>query len=140
MINLTYVSESRIAADDVTAAIDAILARSSERNARDAITGALLFTGSRFVQTLEGTAAGVDAVLARIARDPRHTALTIVDRHVVVVRNFPRWSLIYAGPSLFVARTVARGLTGSERGVPADVARLLKMIVEFGAAPPLRRP
>lgn len=139
MINLTYVSLSRIAPDAVTAEIDLILARSSESNARDALTGGLLFTGTRFVQTLEGGAVSVDAALVRIARDPRHAGLTVIDRRAVVVRNFPDWSLSYTGPSLFVARTVARGLAGFDRGAPDDVARLLRMMIEFGASPPPKR-
>ena len=138
MINVTYVSESRIATDGVAAELRLLVTAASRRNGRDQITGALAFTGTHFVQTLEGTAASVDALMVSIARDPRHTALAVIDRHEVAVPNFPTWSMAYAGPSLFVARTVAQGLTGFDRGVAGDVARLLRLMVEFGAVPPLR--
>ena len=138
MINLTYVSECRIAGSETVSEIELILACANERNARDKITGVLLFTGRHFAQTLEGAAPEVDGLFASIGRDWRHAVLAVVDRRVVVARKFPHWSLSYAGPSLFVAATVARGLTGFHLNVPADVERLLKLMVEFGKTPPLK--
>ncbi len=137
LINLTYVSESRIAADDVAAEIGSILAAAGERNRRDQVTGALLFTGTHFVQTLEGPAPVVAALLAGIERDPRHAGLCVIDRRAVAARGFSHWSLAYVGPSLFVARTVARGVAGFHLGLPGDVTRLLTLMREFAAAPPL---
>ena len=135
LINLTYVSECRIPPTDLTAEIDAIRAIAEQRNQENEITGALLFTGTRFVQTLEGEIGRVDGLLAAIGRDQRHARLATVDRHAVTARNFARWSLSYAGPSLFIAQTVARGVDGFSLGNPCDVARLVRLMIEFGTAP-----
>lgn len=52
------------------------IARSARaHNPPRGITGALLFDGERFCQLLEGPAAEVRDLMARIEADPRHTAL-----------------------------------------------------------------
>lgn len=138
LVELTYVSDSRIPPAEVAAEIANIVAHASHSNHRHQITGALLFTGTRFVQTLEGAAADVDNLMAAIERDRRHANILIVDRHAVPARSFALWSLTYSGPSLFIATEVARVLDGVRRGVPPDVARLLRLMSEFSASPSLR--
>lgn len=138
LIHLTYISECCIPEGEIATEIELILADARVRNERHEVTGALLFTGACFVQTLEGSAGSVDGLMTRIARDGRHAALVVIDRHDIDERAFAGWSMSYAGPSRFIARVVAQGLAGFHAGVPTDVARLLKVMVEFGAALPLR--
>jgi len=70
-----------------------ILAVSQRNNARDRVTGALVYSDGRFFQILEGASADVDRVLARVAGDPRHREMNIVSRTKVEGRLFPDWSM-----------------------------------------------
>ena len=70
-----------------------ILAVSQRNNARDRVTGALVYSDGRFFQILEGASADIDRVLARIVGDPRHREINIVSRIRVEGRLFPDWSM-----------------------------------------------
>src|SRR5687768_16134419 len=69
-----------------------ILMQSRKNNPRDGLVGGLYFANGWFFQCLEGPRAAVDALLARLKADPRHTELTVLQRTPVVVRRFHRWS------------------------------------------------
>jgi hypothetical protein len=53
------------------------------------VTGALVCLDGWFAQALEGPAAGLDAVFARIRRDPRHAGLEPRLREAGPCRRFP---------------------------------------------------
>ncbi len=93
----------------------------------DNITGALLLASDQFAHTLEGPAAAVDALMARIIVDPRQAEIVIVDWRPVAHRSFAQWDLAYWGSSVFIGRMVA----GARRGDQNDVRRLLQLIREF---------
>jgi len=86
-----------------------ILAVSRERNAAAGVTGMLVCTGGAFFQVLEGEAVDVDAVYARIARDPRHHELRRVVYEPIAQRGFADWSMGEAQ----VGDDELRALTGS---------------------------
>lgn len=136
LISLTYVSDSRIPPAEAVAEIATIVARARERNDRLQVTGGLLFTGDRFVQTLEGDGPTIAALVAIIARDRRHDGFCVIDARAIAVRQYARWSLGYSGASLFVDDAVTRGLAGFRRGLPHDVARLLRLVLTFSRATP----
>ena len=140
LISLTYVSECRVPVGNQDVMIQAILAFARESNAADGITGALLFTGLSFVQTLEGPEIAVSALMTRIEGDRRHTGVAVIDRHEVKARTFAHWSMAYSGPSVFVEREVARALEGARGGRRNDVNRLLRLVREFGASAQPRPP
>ena len=71
----------------------AILDVSRRNNAARGITGALAYHDRAFVQVLEGPEAAVEALLVTIARDPRHTRVTVCDRARVDERAFGAWSM-----------------------------------------------
>lgn len=71
----------------------AILDVSRRNNAARGVTGALAYHDRAFVQVLEGPEAAVEALLATIARDPRHTGVTVCDRSRVDDRAFGGWSM-----------------------------------------------
>lgn len=129
MVNLTYVSACRIAADEHASAIAALITQARTYNEGNDVTGGLLFTGSHFVQTLEGVPATVDALMAQIEKDPRHTVLRIIDRRKVATRNFTAWLTDYRGPSLYVSRIVSQAV--GHLATQADIERLLRMMREF---------
>ena len=60
------------------------------------IGGALLFNGGLFAQVLEGDQDEVRALMRRIARDVRHSHVTIVEEGWVARRAFPDWTMAFA--------------------------------------------
>ena len=97
----------------------AILSEAQRNNDRDGLTGALAAHRERYIQVLEGPAQALDALLARLATDPRHRDIVILDRAPVQTRLFGQWSMASARISPEKAATldalVARqGLTAWE--------------------------
>jgi len=122
-----YVSHSRLPAAWADAAVADIVAVSRRRNAPLDVTGALLFTGTRFTQIIEGPATAVAMVQASIERDPRHAEVRTILSGPHDARLFDNWSLAYAGPSLFVASQVEAVLDDA----PLSTNRLVEILREF---------
>ncbi len=72
-----------------------LLARSREHNTRSGLTGMLLYKDGNFMQALEGEESAVDALLAKIARDPRHTGMMKLLRGPRESRQFDGWSMAF---------------------------------------------
>ena len=66
---------------------------SEETNTRCGVTGVLLASRTHYLQVLEGNFEDVNAVFRRIARDDRHTELSIVSFSVVDARLFAGWGM-----------------------------------------------
>ena len=75
--------------------VESLVMCSQERNATEGITGALLFTGQHFSQTIEGPRGAVERIFRSISDDPRHEALHVLFRRAVPVRRFDRWRMAY---------------------------------------------
>lgn len=73
-----------------------LLRTARERNQSLNVTGILLYIEGSFFQVLEGEAADVDALYARIGADERHGAVTLVVREPIEKRAFGDWSMGYA--------------------------------------------
>lgn len=67
--------------------------RAQERNAEDEITGLLCFGGGYFLQVLEGEHAAVNRTFHRVAADPRHSEVLLVDFSLIRSRTFGKWSM-----------------------------------------------
>lgn len=93
LIRLTYAS--RVSADVSPTAIRDILAISQRNNERDGITGALVFTGSVFLQCLEGDRAMVNRAYHRIVPDARHREPQILGLEEISRRDFSDWTMGY---------------------------------------------
>jgi hypothetical protein len=92
---LFYVSR---VADSVTfddAAVRQLLAQSQMCNRRLDITGMLAYSGRHFAQVLEGEASAIDALAARIVKDPRHAEVKIVFSQPITRRDFGDWAMGY---------------------------------------------
>ena len=70
-----------------------LLEKARHANAGLSLTGMLLYIGGSFFQVLEGEAEAVDAVYARIMRDPRHTRITLIIREPIAQRDFSEWTM-----------------------------------------------
>lgn len=77
------------------AELEAILKVSGHNNARDALTGVLMFNGAIFVRSVEGPKASVDRLMARLADDPRHCQIDIHDDRSIPKRIFADWTMGY---------------------------------------------
>ena len=93
MLSVTYVSvaDPLIGEQDIAA----LLVQARRNNQRDALTGALIFNGHNFMQLLEGPAGKVDACLAVIRNDPRHSGMVEIRRREIAERAFAEWTMLY---------------------------------------------
>ena len=79
--------------DSAPVALRDILSVSRRNNARDGITGYLIFDGETFLQILEGLKATVEATAARIEADKRHREMSVLAFKASANRLFPDWSM-----------------------------------------------
>lgn len=95
VISLGYYSTSTVqmSADALTD----MLVDARAHNREHDITGLLTYVGGEFRQIIEGPSEYVDALYASIREDPRHTDVTLVDRHRLIVRQFPHWAMAFQG-------------------------------------------
>lgn len=98
---LVYYSRNEVAtdADAFLAEVDDILATSRVNNARDEITGALMFNAGCFAQVLEGPLDKVEAAFERIQQDERHGEVSLLGLEPVEARSFPNWAMGFVGLS-----------------------------------------
>ena len=85
------------ASSDIAAEIQTILAKSRANNARDGITGGLLFSDGCFAQVLEGPIEALEAAFERIQCDPRHGDVTVLRAEPIESRDFSQWSMAFTG-------------------------------------------
>lgn len=97
MFELVYTSTARphLSQSDLRE----ILSRSRGANARDGITGILLWHHGAFLQVLEGEESAVENLFAAIQRDNRHHDLKLVSRLFIVKRGFEDWSMNFLDTS-----------------------------------------
>ncbi|MBL9064859.1 MAG: BLUF domain-containing protein [Sphingopyxis sp.] len=93
MLSVIYVSvaDPLIGEQDIAS----LLVQARRNNQRDALTGALIFNGHNFMQLLEGPGDKVDACLAVIRNDPRHSGMVEVRRREIAERAFAEWTMLY---------------------------------------------
>ena len=76
-----------------------ILDASVRHNRQNGVTGILLYARGCFLQVLEGEAAALDEVMARIMDDTRHRDVFILDRTAIAQRDFGEWYMSFHRPS-----------------------------------------
>lgn len=95
---LLYVSQLAPGCD--FGVVKEIVSVSRQRNPERGITGALLFDGERFCQLIEGAEADVQALMGHIARDPRHTEVSVLFAgQCLAGRAMRRWTSGYCDAS-----------------------------------------
>lgn len=114
--------------------VDRILAVSRHKNAQAGVTGALLFTGSYFVQALEGQAAAVEATFDRICCDLRHSNIEVVECGPVLELAFGAWSMSHLVPTTDAGALLARVEHDTELA-DAAVAAMKLMIALIQSEP-----
>lgn len=76
--------------------VDEILQVSHRNNERDALTGALVYDNTTFLQWLEGGEEAIRQAFGRISRDDRHTDIKLITVRRLEDRWFPQWSMTAA--------------------------------------------
>lgn len=71
-----------------------ILLTARRNNPRDDITGALICRHDLYLQLIEGPAAAIDALYAKIERDDRHCDVKLLLTADVAERMFPAWAML----------------------------------------------
>ncbi len=93
MRQIVYFSTASGRQDGVVTA--EILAVSRERNRHENVTGLLIADGNRYLQVVEGSAAVVEATIARIRRDQRHLGMAVLIDRTISERSFAGWSMAF---------------------------------------------
>ena len=91
MLRVSYLS--RESAPFTPRALLDLLEQCRRNNPRWGVTGLLLYGNGTFLQTVEGDAAAVDALLETISRDPRHRDFRILRREEIAQRRYADWSM-----------------------------------------------
>jgi hypothetical protein len=94
---LVYVSHAGFNVSDEE--IRSILDVSIKNNTRDSITGLLIYSNQLFFQVLEGPLDAVESCYARVSKDDRHGAPSIMWQDDVAERSFPSWKMGYRASS-----------------------------------------
>lgn len=91
MIQLVYISAARrlFTPEDIAD----ILEVSRRNNARNRITGLLVYKSGSVIQFLEGEAEPIHALFATIQRDPRHHRITKIYEREIGRRDFADWTM-----------------------------------------------
>lgn len=93
MIQLIYTSFTPDPLDK--AELDSLLETSRKNNSESGITGILLYKQLLFLQVLEGAEDAVMATFKRIANDPRHKDVELVQTIDVDERDFESWEMAF---------------------------------------------
>ena len=75
--------------------LEDLLDQARELNGQRGITGALVYVDGIFLQILEGEAPTIKALMARISRDLRHEAVTVLQEGEVPSARFSDWTMAY---------------------------------------------
>lgn len=112
--SITY--HSQATRPPTAAQLQHLVGQAQARNRKLGLTGMLLCDGSRFLQTLEGEPAAVDAVWAAIQRDPRHQRIEVLSQQLIPARLFSGWDMQFYARNLAPPRPAA-----GDGGALADV-------------------
>lgn len=133
---ILYVSEAiKDLSDETVADISRV---SSINNARDKISGALLYMKGEFLQVLEGEEKILMSTYQRIDADPRHSAANLLFYGSIKSRSFKNWDMKYSSVDIekFQQRTGLQSFTQFFERCTEDkyLERGLMLFNEFSTA------
>lgn len=113
----------------------AICLRARARNRQLGVSGVLVFDGQRFCQFLQGPAAEVQALMATIARDPRHHGIVMLMDEPCSAENHPvNWAAGFVDPGDLDLLDPALGAPDTTPPLPTFSQLLAR--AELDSAPP----
>jgi Sensors of blue-light using FAD len=93
LISLIYVSRSTESFHEHE--IPDLLQQARIANAKQQVTGMLLYIHGSFLQVLEGPPDLVDALFSKLLTDNRHTQLRVIAREPLPERAFEGWTMMH---------------------------------------------
>jgi len=76
--------------------LEPILETAKRNNAKNGLTGVLLFNKTYFIQSLEGSRPKINRLLKNLSADPRHSDMQIIEFKDILVRSWGQWSMGYS--------------------------------------------
>lgn len=101
-------------------ALLALAIEAAQFNALDGINGVLFYDDGRFAQIFEGVDDGVNDLLARLTRDPRHTGLKVAFEEKISEPLFRTWDMRLCKEEHELSSVAVARLTGQP--LPAHIA------------------
>jgi len=88
---LIYLSQAtrKMSANDLSEILDC----AQKKNGTIDVTGSLFYNGGWFLQVLEGAPDTLEALYAKIEKDPRHKNSRILSNEPATFRTFSRWTM-----------------------------------------------
>ncbi|MDB5732105.1 MAG: sensor of blue-light using family protein [Variovorax sp.] len=120
---------STLAADQPIGVIPHILGAARIRNAKQGVTGVLVFDGQHFCQHFEGPRATVIKLMEIIARDTRHTQVEVLHQAPLAKRRYRHFSMGYSASEEAEEIPAIARLDGG-----LAVARFLELLPRFDVA------
>ena len=90
----TVIYTSRSSEDFHEHEIPELLKQIRRANAKQELTGMLLYVGGSFLQALEGQLLMVETVFSAILRDKRHTQVRLIAKEPILERAFEGWTMM----------------------------------------------
>lgn len=94
LVRLLYASHAVGKVD--CALVQEIMQQSHAHNPHNGITGILCHSDKLYMQVLEGGRAAINALYAKILRDPRHTNVVLLDYEEICERRYAGWTMAQA--------------------------------------------
>ena len=91
MLQLIYASAATV--DFSEEDLRKLLQVARRNNAKDGVTGMLVYQDGAFLQILEGDPAAVQRVYDKIEKDPRHNNVKLLLRTEIEERSFGEWQM-----------------------------------------------
>ena len=132
LIQLIYCSVAR--RDFSPRNLSTLLRVARQNNARENITGMLLYAERSFFQVLEGEEQHVTALFDTIRKDPRHHNLTVIIQEPIPERSFGNWTMGYADITPEEVSSILGAnsfLVDEQFSVEANRSRATKLLTAF---------
>jgi len=138
---LAYVSHCTEPLDDDS--FRQILDRATFHNARNGVTGGLIWFGNRFAQVLEGDHRSVFETFTRLMRDPRHCDICLLVTERAVQRHFTDSFMAAVNDEALMLETLERMGFEPSHGLEAlsgsTICAFIRQVCDQGAAIILRQ-
>ena len=117
-----------------------LLRQSRDNNARDGITGMLLYKDGRFMQLIEGPRPAIQGLYRKLVADDRHRDVTTLIKFALETRAFAGWSMGFAQPGMIPEGDRGAFTDFLERELSADTFRdaphqATRMLLGFATQP-----
>lgn len=131
MLSIIYVSNVSSGFKDKD--LEKLVGQAAAINAKNNVTGMLVYNGQNFMQLLEGKQRRVERILERISKDPRHSNIVVIRREEQQARECPDWSmrsfltpLTGAGATDVVFQSLPEGFRSDTRIIFTSFASLVR--------------